>query len=281
MIVEPVAGRRSLVALLKFLARGPAKISGEGVRSALVRLEREDNRAHEVPEKLFAAACARGLVDLRKGEARLPAPGRAALKRWMSGGEDAFAAQHRHMEMRKDGEGGLIGVNLAESPLTALGRLKRHDGSHWFGSNLVAAGDRLRTDFTKGLMTPAVTSRWEPAASRGNTARSSGIADLTDAALAARLRVSRAVEAVGPELAGLLIDVCCYLKGLETVERERHWPQRSAKLLLRAGLQMLARHYEPPCRDGSAHIRNWGGENYRPEIGAGPMPEPAPDAPRP
>ena len=96
------------------------------------------------------------------------------------------------------------------------------------------------------------------------------MAKMTDAVVAARQRVDRALRAVGPELAGVLLDFCCFLKGIEEIERERAWPVRSAKLVLRLGLASLARHYglsETAEADASrGRARHWGGEGYRPTI---------------
>ena len=39
------------------------------------------------------------------------------------------------------------------------------------------------------------------------------------------------------------MDVCCYDKGLQAIETERGWPRRSAKLVLRIGLDHLATHF--------------------------------------
>jgi hypothetical protein len=89
-----------------------------------------------------------------------------------------------------------------------------------------------------------------------------------DSVAGARERVRRALTAVGPELAGVLIDVCCHLKGLEEAEREAGWPQRSGKVVLQLALTRLARHYgigeaASPARRG-APVRHWGSEDYRP-----------------
>jgi Domain of unknown function (DUF6456) len=133
------------------------------------------------------------------------------------------------------------------------------------------AGERLRADFWFARMTPRVTASWTAApVSRRERRATPGVGvELQDHIVAAQQRVRRALTAVGPELAGILIDVCCHLKGLEDAEYAQGWPQRSGKVVLQLALTRLARHYGM-LGDGSdactarAHIRHWGAPGYRP-----------------
>jgi hypothetical protein len=163
----------------------------------------------------------------------------------------------------------VVPVNLAESPLAMLARRRGKDGKPFLDEAEWKAGERFRADYTRGQIMPRLGANWEAPVSSGRRGGGSGVADLTDAALAARLRVEKAVESVGPELSGVLIDVCCFLKGLELVETERGWPVRSAKVVLKTALAALARHYDPPSTRGPrkpAHALHWGVEGYRPTI---------------
>ena len=95
------------------------------------------------------------------------------------------------------------------------------------------------------------------------TARSraqAGACEMTDLIVASRQRVRLAMEACGPEFSGLLMDVCCFLRGLEEVEHERGWPLRSAKIVPQLALDRLARHYglrDEARGDASARVRTW------------------------
>jgi Domain of unknown function (DUF6456) len=157
-----------------------------------------------------------------------------------------------------------LAVNLDESPLATLMRRKDKNGACYLTLAEFNAGERLRTDFTLGCLMQRVSANWSAAVSGGRRGAHDSTANLTETALSARMRLQKALSAVGPELSGVLADVCCYLKGIETVELERQWPARSAKVMLKAALGALARHYNPPVRQQS--IRQWGAEDFRPSI---------------
>lgn len=162
-------------------------------------------------------------------------------------------------------------VDGNESPLAWLRRRKDKDGTPMISAAEFEAGERLRADFTFGQLMPSTTARWSPVGAGDGRPRgaANSAAELTDNALAARERVQRALEAVGPELAGILVDVCCFLKGLEDAEKAQGWPLRSAKVVLQLALQRLARHYglmsrPQPSDGGRSRVLHWGAAGYRP-----------------
>ncbi len=219
------------------------------------------------------AMLAEGLLqEAERGIAATPAAV-SWLKR-RHGGELPFRAQHDEIakvRLRDDAGGREVLANLDESPVAALTRRAGRSGEPWLLPHAATAAERLRRDFEVGQLQPRVTANWSASVSDGRrSGDNSGTADLTDMALAARLRLDRAVGAVGPELSGVMLDVCCFLKGLETVERERQWPARSAKLVLKLALERLAHHYGLlPAATGkpaSRRLRHWGSDDYRPEI---------------
>ena len=135
-------------------------------------------------------------------------------------------------------------INAAESPLDWLRRRRDRRGEALVDKAAYQAGERLRRDLTLGGLLPAVTARWDGiGADRNQSGGGRDPARATDAALAARQRATRALAAVGPDFADLLIDLCGFLKGLETIERERGWPLRSGKVVVRLALGRLADHY--------------------------------------
>lgn len=147
-----------------------------------------------------------------------------------------------HVEVEIDGVRRAVAIDLEESPLGWLARRRGRDGRSFIAPVQLIAGERLRADFTRAGMAPRLTANWD-AVTRADRAGGTAGLNASEAMLAARQRVVRALEAVGPEFSGLLMDVCCFLKGLEQVEQERLWPARTAKVVLALGLDRLARHY--------------------------------------
>jgi DNA-binding PadR family transcriptional regulator len=168
---------------------------------------------------------------------RLTASGRQELRRLLgvagfadaatpfAGAEDVVDDRIRHMRSQ-----------LGESPLVALSRRRGKDGQGFLQREMVAAGERLREDFElsqAGLRRPQDSDAWL-----------AQIPTITDpGANAARERVAAALTDLGPGLGDVVLRCCCYLEGLEAMERRLNWSARSGKIVLRIALQRLMRHY--------------------------------------
>lgn len=229
-----------------------------------------------LPEAAGKAALAEGLVEQERGSGagrlRMSEAGRAYLRRLAVAEPalDPFRAQHGQFEKRsrQEGERPTL-VNEAESPLAWLARRKGANGKPFLDHAQVDAGERFRRDIEQAQILQRVTANWEVSAAGARRGADAGVV-VTEIAMDARSRLVRAYDAVGPELAGLLTDVCGYLKGLETVESERGWPARSGKVVLRIALDRLAQHYGiASAAIGPARAKamlHWGAADYRPTI---------------
>lgn len=260
---------KALARLLKVLnATGASGADHEFDGETLCVLRQK--RSHRFARTLYEEALRRGLVAIsEQGRLHITVEGQAALTRLLDP-ENGFRSQNRMLELKAASEDKTcrqVLANRAESPLERLFMRKNRNGTPWIGEQEFQAGEKLRRDFELAGLQPRITANWvATVASRSRSA--GGSVEISDFALDARKRFETAHAAIGPELAGVAMDVCCFLKGLETVERERGWPPRSAKLMLRTALQILARHYGLKTSGGKRAMRQWGSQGYRPEIGS-------------
>lgn len=180
-----------------------------------------------------------GTIGSNRRAARMPDSTQPSIDRFRG---RHLALARRHVVTEHGGAD--VTVDEAESPLAWLARRRGRNGRVLIGAHQLQAGERLRADFTRAHLMPRTTSDWtRPIAGGRRGAVAGRPANFTEAMIAARQRLRQALDTVGPEFAGLLLDICCFLKGLEDVERERAWPARSAKVVLQLALDRLARHY--------------------------------------
>jgi Domain of unknown function (DUF6456) len=164
-------------------------------------------------------------------------------------------------------------VDRSESPLMRLSHMKQSDGKAVLDVDQVRAGERLRLDHERAHLGARVTMSYDmQSGSSGRQAQFSDnhIEKLNEGALAARNMVHEALDAVGPELSGILLHVCCMAGGLEQAELRLNLPRRAGKAVLQLALTRLARHYgfKTPLRHGGpAKIGHWGVGDFRPGLG--------------
>lgn len=252
---------KALARLLRLLSRGPATLSRTAADDRVMISVGDASLV--VERRLMKRLAREGSVQMQGDRLIL-----AAIDATSPAGrnDESTRRQTETVRMQTAESWEEVTVNLAESPLAQLARFRLRDGSAFVTGAEVEAGERLRLDYTRGRIMPRLGANWEAGVSTGRRS-GDGRADLTVSALAARQRVEQALAAVGPELAGVLVDVCCFLKGLELVERERGWPVRSAKVVLKTALGALSRHYQPPsARSSRSAVLHWGSDDYRPAL---------------
>jgi Domain of unknown function (DUF6456) len=157
-----------------------------------------------------------------------------------------------------------------DNPLLWMFRRKDKEGEGMIGAAAFAAGERLRADLTFAGMLPKVTMDWS-GQMRVDRTGEGGRLNPTEAALAARQRVDLALRAVGPEFSGLLFDLCGFCKGLEAIERDRRWPARSGKVVVKLALASLARHYgfdDMAMGRKQGRMQSWAAPGARPTMSA-------------
>jgi hypothetical protein len=172
--------------------------------------------------------------------------GRARQRRGCAEPHEQFLAQHAPIAPRPliapEGE---IDFGRGLEPggaMARLARLRDAAGAAFFSPAEIAAGAQLSADWSEGQLGLLRGTDWA-APPRGSAPRGAGAEPGLVRAIEARRRVERAFATLAPLTARLVRAACLDETGLEAIEREAHWPARSAKVALKLGLAQLAQHY--------------------------------------
>ncbi len=172
-----------------------------------------------------------------------------------------LGAQHRHLreaDIDADDTARKIRYNLAESPISLLGRRRDKDGQPFIDPAMVCAAERLREDFELAQMGSSMAYEGHQPMTAGDFTTVCDANLLKDgaslSALRARARVAAALKDLGPGLEDVALRVCCYLEGIEATEKRMRWAARSGKVVLRIALDRLLRHYADTYGEGGRMI---------------------------
>jgi hypothetical protein len=245
-------------------------------------------RAAALPARDVAALVSAGTLAGNGRTCRVSPEATGWLRRCLAGA-DGQLAQHRETVSRADGSV----INLTESPLARLAVAAAGETSPFLAGHQVEAGERLRRLIERAQLRQRVTMSYDGSSTAsGKGGQNAG--EISDMAADARRAVSKALASLPRDCGDIALEVCGFLKGLQQIESERGWPRRSAKLVLRIGLDQLASYWglapvaAAPSRGKISSWMDIGGrpELLRPSISgigpeASPQSKPSGESPRP
>ncbi|CUH53391.1 DUF6456 domain-containing protein [Shimia marina] len=260
-------GRRILSRLSQ---RGAILAVAKEMENAVV-MYRDGTRAAVVTRHIAQAMALKGWIRCsmsgRVSRYTITPRGRTELGRMLANAENtaqsfgdgpiAFSAQRQRAtsdnmtampRMRK------ARFSTADSPLTILARLRDKDGKMFLGSDLVMAGERLREDFELAQMAPVESTKWKRFLQAPGELSYEAQGKAENSAETARRRVATVFGELGPGLSDIALRCCCYLEGLEVVEKRLGWSARSGKIVLRIALTRLRDHYRAEAGGAGDYI---------------------------
>lgn len=261
--------KKQVMRVLKILARKPSEgLLYEKLDSQIrVRL---GEKTHSFCADLLAIIETKKLITFSNTHLKITQIGIWYLKKMLNPDIHQSQLQHNLALVTTDinNQPQQVLQNTNESPLLRLFTRKTKTGGGYISSEEFQAGERLRKDFERGQLQPKISASLTGSIGSSGNSHVGGAADISDFAIDARTRLGHAIDTLGPELSGATLDICCFLKGLEIVERERRWPPRSAKLMLKTALSLLARHYGIVGyqNTNTSKAKSWGTFDYRPSI---------------
>ncbi len=181
----------------------------------------------------------------------------AWLRRHLSATGD-FAGQHRQIVPGPEGSVRDLGADVLE-------KLAR-SGCGFLQPHHLAAGRRVCQWGRRAQLNQRVTMSYDPSRIGGKR-NATTEADIADMAAEARKSLARLFTDLPRDCAEIILDVCVFEKGLQVIERERGWPRRSAKLVLRIGLDQLAERLGlSPRANGrpTGRMTTWSGADFQP-----------------
>lgn len=190
-----------------------------------------------IAAKRVQELASQGIVALSNSKCEPTPLARNWLKRKLLEGQD-LADQHREIVVKANG----TRKNLAQGTLGTL-VIGQKGAQPFMQRHHVEAANRIEKLVEQAQMRQRTTMSYDPTRVGGKSGSGSAGPELGGRAIDARNTLNACLGKLAPDCAGVVLDVCGLQKGLQLVEQERKWPRRSAKMILRVGLDQVAIHF--------------------------------------